>query len=287
MIKFGPSGNSESFYAQGYSHTEQSAKFVRDMGLDCFEYSFGRGVRMSEAKAISIGEAFAAQSVEISVHAPYYINFANPSEESAAKSYNYVLDSARVLKLMGGKRCVFHSATQGKLDREEAVALTEERLKVLRDYIYLNGLQDLYFCPETMGKLAQIATLEEIVRFCKIDPIYLPAVDFGHLNAREQGSLKTVDDYRSRLEYMIGELGYERVKYFHIHFSKIQYSSKGEVRHLTFADDVYGPEFEPLAVALKQLKLEPYVVSESAGTQAEDALAMKQMYERAEGSIIR
>lgn len=287
MIKFGPSGNSESFYAQGYSHTEQSAKFVRDMGLDCFEYSFGRGVRMSEAKAISIGEAFAAQSVEISVHAPYYINFANPSEESAAKSYNYVLDSARVLKLMGGKRCVFHSATQGKLDREEAVALTEERLKVLRDYIYLNGLQDLYFCPETMGKLAQIGTLEEIVRFCKIDPIYLPAVDFGHLNAREQGSLKTVDDYRSRLEYMIGELSYERVKYFHIHFSKIQYSSKGEVRHLTFADDVYGPEFEPLAVALKQLKLVPYVVSESAGTQAEDALAMKQMYERAEGSIIR
>ena len=287
MIKFGPSGNIESFYAQGYSHTEQSAKFVRDMGLDCFEYSFGRGVRMSEAKAISIGEAFAAQSVEISVHAPYYINFANPSEESAAKSYNYVLDSARVLKLMGGKRCVFHSATQGKLDREEAVALTEERLKVLRDYIYLNGLQDLYFCPETMGKLAQIGTLEEIVRFCKIDPIYLPAVDFGHLNAREQGSLKTVGDYRSRLEYMIGELGYERIKYFHIHFSKIQYSSKGEVRHLTFADDVYGPEFEPLAVALKQLKLEPYVVSESAGTQAEDALAMKQMYERAEGSVIR
>ena len=70
MIKFGPSGNSESFYAQGYSHTEQSAKFVRDMGLDCFEYSFGRGVRMSEGKAISIGEAFAAQQVEISVHAP-------------------------------------------------------------------------------------------------------------------------------------------------------------------------------------------------------------------------
>lgn len=285
MIKFGPSGNSESFYAQGYSHTEQAAKFVRDMGLDCFEYSFGRGVRMSEAKALSIGKAFASQDVEISVHAPYYINFANPAEENAAKSYNYVLDSARTLKLMGGRRCVFHSATQGNLAREEAVALTEERLKILRDYIYLNKLQDLYFCPETMGKLAQIGTLEEVVRFCKIDPIYLPAVDFGHLNAREQGSLKTVEDYRSRLEFMIGELGYERVKHFHVHFSKIQYSVKGEVRHLTFKDDVYGPEFEPLAIALRQLNLEPYIVSESAGTQAEDALAMKQMYERAKGSI--
>ena len=281
MIRFGPSGNSESFYAQGYSHTEQSAKFVRDLGLDCFEYSFGRGVRMSEAKAISIGEAFAAQGVEISVHAPYYINFANPSEESAGKSYNSVLDSARALRLMGGKRCVLHPAAQGKMSREEAVSLTEERLKVLRDYIYLNDLQDLYFCPETMGKIAQIGTLEEIVRFCKIDPVFLPAVDFGHLNAREQGSLKTEEDYRVRLQYMIDELGYERVRHFHVHFSKIQYSAKGEVRHLTFADEVYGPAFEPLAAALKKLRLEPYIVSESAGTQAEDALAMKRMYEQA------
>ena len=280
MILFGPSGNSESFYAKGYSHTEQSAKYVRDMGLDCFEYSFGRGVRMTEAKAISIGDAFREQNVEISVHAPYYINFANPSDESAQNSYNYVLDSGRVLKLMGGRRCVFHSATQGKMEREAAVALAEERLKVLRDYIYMNNLQDLYFCPETMGKIAQIGTLEEIVRFCKIDEVYLPCIDFGHLNAREQGSLKTVSDYKDRLEYMIAELGYDRVKHFHVHFSKIQYSAKGEVRHLTFQDTQYGPEFEPLAAALAELKLEPYIVSESAGTQAEDALAMKECYTR-------
>ena len=278
MILFGPSGNSESFYAEGYSHTEQSAKFVKERGLDCFEYSFGRGVRMTEAKAISIRAAFREQGVEISVHAPYYINFANPDDESARKSYNYVLESGKMLKLMGGKRCVFHSATQGKMEREDAVALTEERLKVLRDFIYLNRLDDLYFCPETMGKLAQIGTIEEIVRFCKIDKVYLPAVDFGHINAREQGSLKTVSDYRERLEYMIGELGYERVKHFHVHFSKIQYSDKGEVRHLTFADTEYGPEFAPLAMALKELKLEPYIVSESAGTQAEDAMEMKRIY---------
>lgn len=152
-------------------------------------------------------------------------------------------------------------------------------MKTLRDYIYLNGLNDLYFCPETMGKIAQIGTLEEVVRLCKIDDIFLPAIDFGHINAREQGSLKTVSDYKSRLEYMIGELGYERVKHFHVHFSKIQYGVKGEIRHLTFADELYGPLFEPLAIALKELKLEPYIVSESAGTQAEDALEMKHIYE--------
>ena len=278
MIKFGPSGNCESFYAEGYTHTEEAAAFVKNRGLDCFEYSFGRGVRMSEDKAISIGEAFKDAGVEISVHAPYFINFANPDDEMAAKSYGYVLDSAKMVKLMGGKRVVFHPAAQGKATREQAVALTEERLKVLRDYIYLNDMQDLIFCPETMGKLAQIGTVEEIVRFCKIDPVFTPCVDFGHINAREQGTLKSVEDYKSRLQYMIDELGFDRMQNFHVHFSKIMYSAKGEIKHLTFEDETYGPNFEPLAAALKALKLEPYIVSESAGKQVEEAEIMKKIY---------
>lgn len=165
MIKFGPSGNSESFYAAGFSHTEEAAAFVKKRGLDCFEYSFGRGVRMGEEKAISIGEAFKAEGIELSVHAPYFVNFANPDDEMAAKSYGYVLDSGKMVKLMGGERIVFHPAAQGKAEREAAVQKTEDRLKILRDYIYLNDMQDLKFCPETMGKIAQIGTVEEIVRF--------------------------------------------------------------------------------------------------------------------------
>ncbi len=278
MIKFGPSGNCEDFYEAGFSHTEQSAAFVKNLGLDCFEYSFGRGVRMTDEKAASIGAAFATAGVEISAHAPYFINFANPDDEMAAKSYGYVLDSARMVKLMGGKRVVFHPAAQGKATRDEAVRLTEERLHILRDLLYENGYGDLIICPETMGKLAQIGTLEEVVRFCKIDSIYTPCVDFGHINAREQGSLKTVEDYKSRLQYMIDELGYDRVKHFHVHFSKIMYSVKGEIKHLTFEDTVYGPEFEPLSVALKELKLEPYIVSESSGKQSKEALEMKKVY---------
>lgn len=278
MIKFGPSGNSESFYAEGYEHTEEAALYVKERGLDCFEYSFGRGVRMTEAKACSIGKAFAEAGVEISVHAPYFINFANPDDEMAAKSYGYVLESGKMLKALGGKRCVFHPAAQGKDSRETAVSRTTDRLKVLRDYLYLNGLQDCMFCPETMGKQAQIGTVEEITAFCEIDPVFTPCVDFGHVNAREQGSLKTAADYRRLLEYMLERLGYERMKHFHVHFSKIMYGAKGEIKHLTFEDNVYGPEFEPLAEALWELKLEPYIVSESDGTQAEDAAEMKRIY---------
>ncbi len=279
MIKFGPSGNSVSFAEEGHKHTEEAALFVKNRGLDCFEYSFGRGIHMTEEKARSIAKAFSDAGVEISVHAPYFINFANPDDEMAEKSYGYVLDSAKMLRLLGGHRLVFHPATQGKDDRATAVSRTLDRLKILRDKIYQSGLEDLMFCPETMGKAAQIGTVEEIASFCEVDPVFTPCVDFGHVNAREQGSLKSKEDYLVRLEYLISRLGYARMKHFHVHFSKIQYGAKGEIRHLTFADTVYGPEFEPLARALKELSLEPYIVSESDGMQAEEAAEMKRIFE--------
>lgn len=278
MIKFGPSGNSISFETEGYKHTEEAAAFVKARGLDCYEYSFGRGIRMTEQKARSVAAAFREAGVEISVHAPYFINFANPDDEMAEKSYGYVLDSGKMLKLLGGKRCVFHPAAQGKDERSVAVERTKDRFKILRDKIYQNGLEDLMFCPETMGKVAQIGTVGEIAEFCEIDPVFTPCVDFGHVNAREQGSLRTAKDYRDLLEYLIGRLGYGRMKHFHVHFSKIQYGPKGELRHLTFADTVFGPEFGPLAEVLKELKLEPYIVSESDGMQAEEAAEMKRIY---------
>ena len=278
MIKFGPSGNSLSFYAAGNKSTEQAAAFVKNLGLSAYEYSFGRGITLGKEKAALLGEIFTDAGVEISVHAPYYINFANPDDEMAQKSYAYVLNSAEMLRLLRGSRVVFHPATQGKMSREEAVALTEKRLVTLASLIKEAGYGDLFFCPETMGKSAQIGTIEEIVRFCKIDEIYLPCVDFGHVNAREQGSLKTEEDYLSRLNYMINELGYERMKHFHVHFSKIMYGPKGEIKHLTFADEKYGPEFAPLAAALKKLRLEPVVISESDGMQAEEAKIMQDIY---------
>ncbi len=278
MIKFGPSGNSESFRLEGYVHTEDAAKWVKDKGLDLFEYSFGRGVNMGVEKARSIGNAFFKEGVELSVHAPYFINLATPEEEKAKNSYSYIIESAKACREMGGKRIIFHPAAQGKATREEAVSKTLERLNILANIICDNNLDDMLFCPETMGKLGQIGTVEEVTEFCKVAPFFIPTIDFGHINAREQGSLKTPKDYEDRLSYMVGELGLEKMQNFHTHFSKIMYSGKGEVKHLTFSDTEYGPEFEPLAVALKNLKLEPHIICESAGTQAEDALSMKNIY---------
>lgn len=278
LIKFGPSGNSQAFFDAGYTKSEDSAKWVKNLGLDCFEYSFGRGVNMSDAKAKELAACFKDAGVEISVHAPYYVNLANPDDEMAEKSVGYIINSAKKVILLGGNRVVFHPASQGNATREEAVRLTKTRFLALCERIYKENLESVKFCPETMGKIAQIGTVEEITEFCKTDKVFTPCVDFGHVNAREQGSLKTEEDYERLLRYMIDGLGFERMKNFHVHFSKIEYSARGEIRHLTFDDTVYGPEFEPLAATLKKLGLEPYIVCESAGTQDTDALKMRKIY---------
>ena len=85
-VKFGPSGNSELFYQLGYKSSVQAPAWLRSLGLSAYEYSFGRGYNMSQEKAIEIGREASANEIEISVHAPYYINFANESEEMVEKS---------------------------------------------------------------------------------------------------------------------------------------------------------------------------------------------------------
>lgn len=279
MTLFGPSGNSENFVAAGKKTTEQSAEWVKNLGLDAFEYSFGRGVALGDDRAVSIGEAFEKAGIKISVHAPYYINFANADPEMIEKSIGYVTDSAKKCRLMGGKRIIFHPASQGKDVREVAFARTKDNFYRLAEAIKAQGLDDMIFCPETMGKIAQIGTVEEVAELCTVDDLFIPTVDFGHVNARERGSLKTKDDYLSRVDYMIDKIGFEKMKHFHIHFSKIMYSVKGEIKHLNFDDTVYGPEFEPLAEVLVMRNLEPVVICESAGNQDYDALFMKNTYQ--------
>lgn len=277
MIRFGPSGNSTRFYDEGHTASTDAPKWLADQGLNAYEYSFGRGINISREKAAAIGELGKAFGVEISVHAPYYINLANPSDEMAEKSYGYIIRSCERARDFGGKRIVFHPASVGKMTRKDAVQLTQRRMEILAAIIKENGMDDCIFCPETMGKINQIGDVEEVAEFCKVADFFIPTIDFGHINARTYGSLKTDEDYEQIVTHLINHLGFERASKMHVHFSKIEYGNGGEVRHLTFADTVYGPEFAPLARIIKKYNLSPVIICESDGTQADDALEMKRI----------
>ncbi len=278
--KFGPAGNSDSFKTMGYKHSLQVPEYIVKMGLDCFEYQCGRGVNIGLDKAKLLGEVAKEKGITLSLHAPYYISMSSVEEEKRLNSINYILASARAVNAMGGDRIVVHTGSCGKITRERALELAIDTMKLSLKALDEEGLSHIHICPETMGKVNQLGTLEEVIALCKIDERLIPCIDFGHLNARDLGILKTKEDFEQIFIKIRDNLGSDRLKNFHSHFSKIEYSQGGEKRHLTFDDTIFGPDFEPVMDLTVKYGCSPTFICESAGTQAEDAKQMKDYYER-------
>ncbi len=276
--KFGPAGTSDSFSAMGYKHSLQVPEYLIKMGLDHFEYQCGRGVNIGLDKAKILGEEFKKKNLTISLHAPYYISMSSVEEEKRIKSVDYILQSARAVNAMGGNRIVVHTGSCGKISREEALSLAKDTMILALNALKNENLEHIHICPETMGKINQLGTLDEVLSLCELDESLIPCIDFGHLNARTLGSLKEKTDFDLVLNSIKNRLGEQRAKNFHSHFSKIEYTDGGEKKHLTFSDNVYGPEYSPLMELVAEYNLTPTFVCESAGTQAEDAKAMKDYY---------
>ena len=277
MIKFGPSGFSQDFEKE-FKSTVDMPKWLLKHNLNCYEMAFTYGVNLADETAKKYGDLFKESEIEVSVHAPYYINFANPNEEAFAKSVMYIVGSLKKMKLLNAKKLVFHPGTMMKMTREEAFNNIYENIKRLMEILdSYDDLGEFYLCPETMGKHGQIGTVEEIAKICSIDKRIIPTLDFGHINAFNGGSLKTEKDYENVFKILKSYLG-DRFNKVHIHFSKIEYGKKGEIKHLTFDDEVFGPNFEPLAKVLKKLNIDASVISESNGEQTRDAEIMRNIY---------
>lgn len=275
---FGPAGNCEGFYAAGYKTTAQVFGWLQQQGLTAYEYQCGRGVRLSESMAATIRQKAAEHGIRISLHAPYFISLASAEEEKRENSIRYILDSARAVTMLGGDRIIVHPGGLGGRSRQEATAIATDTLLRAQRALDEAGFSKVHICPEVMGKINQLGDLEEVMTFCKAEERFLPCVDFGHLNSRTGGSLTDRAAYGAVLDH-IGEcLGEERGKNFHIHFSKIEYTDGGEKRHLTFADEVFGPMPEPLMAELATRGLSPTVICESSGTQTRDAAYMQRVY---------
>lgn len=277
--KFGPAGNSISFTKMGYKSSLQVPEYLTVIGLNAFEYQCGRGVNIGTGKATELGIIAKEKGITLSLHAPYYISMSSVDEEKRLNSIKYILASARAVKAMGGNRIVVHTGSCGKISREEALILAKDTMKKSLDALDDEGLGDIHICPETMGKVNQLGTLDEVIELCKLDERLIPCIDFGHLNARDLGFFKTKDDYKIVYEKIENNLGIDRLKSFHSHFSKIEYTAGGEKRHLTFEDTVYGPDFEPVMELSAKKNCNNIFICESDGTQAEDSKKMKDYYD--------
>ena len=278
---FGPGGNSQSFYDAGYKSTLQAPAYLRELGLGAYEFEAGNGITAGETTLAKIGEAARANAIEMSLHTPYYISLSGVDPEKRLKSVEYIQKSLRAAELLGADTIVIHCGSAAKISRAEAMGLAKDTLLRTLEAV---GDTPIHLGLETMGKINQLGTLDEVLELCTLDPHFYPVVDFGHMNARERGGFfPDADAYRRVFDTVACKLSDEKARYMHCHFSKIEFTDAGEKKHLTFSDTVYGPSFEPLAKALAREGLCPRIICESAGTMAEDALAMQAAYRAARG----
>lgn len=277
---FGPGGNSESFYAAGKKSTAEAPAWLESIGLDAYEYQAGNGMTASPATLKKVGDEAAAHGIKMSLHAPYFISLSGIDPEKRLKSINYIKSSLDASLLLRADTIVVHCGSAAKIDREEAMRLAADTLCRTLEELDSEEYRKIHIGIETMGKRNQLGTLDEVIRLCEISPRLRPVVDFGHLNAREQGHVfESAEDYGRVFDTVAARLGEEVAASLHCHFSRIEWTGAGEKKHLTFADTEYGPDHTPLMQAIHERGYAPRIICESAGTMAEDALVMKRAYD--------
>ncbi len=276
-LRFGPAGKPYDMKSGDYV---RAIEIISEMGLDAIEYEAVRGVAIKKENAEAIREKAREKNVIVSMHAPYFLNFASPKTDTVRKSVERLIRAVDAASWMNAYVVVFHPGYyKGHSNREDALRQTINSLSEVASYIEQNSIRGVFLSPETTGKDSQVGSLEEVIAICKEVSPCKPTIDWAHLYARSEGTFITnIDEVIGVLERVEKELGREAVDPLHTHFSKIEYGRGGEREHHTLAETEYGPEWSIVCRGLKEVGVSAVIISESPILDR-DAIVMKKICE--------
>jgi len=275
--RFGPAGMPITFRTVSNSVIDVPA-YLRSKGLDAFEYQavrWGQKPQIKKENAAVLGENAKLYDVWLSMHGSYYINLAGEKNvrESSRKRLIACVTAANWMK---ANVMVFHVGYYGRYTSREALKLCSKTIADIIEELKILGIESVSLGLETSGRRSQIGSLEEIVSLCELTEKTQPVIDWSHLHARDWGRLKTIEDFRKVIDKIESRLGTFIAKNLHCHFSKIEFTNKGERCHHTLEEKKYGPDFRLLAKVIAEIGLNPVIISESPILDI-DALKMQKM----------
>ncbi|MGA2309696.1 MAG: TIM barrel protein [Candidatus Bathyarchaeia archaeon] len=262
--RFGPAGVPPSFRFMKAALADVP-RLLQEEGLDAFEYEavrWGKKPQIKKEDAEELGLAAKENDVWLSLHGSYFINFCG-TKQIVEASKQRLIACVTAAKWMNAYVVVFHPGFYGENSAKQAFDMCLKALQETVETIQSLGIRDVKIGPETMGRLFQLGSLDEVMRLCEMVEQTQLVIDWSHLHARDQGRFRTVDDFRRVVEKVEIRLGTEVVENMHCHFTKIEFTSKGEKRHHTLEETRYGPEFEMLAKVISEFRLKPVIISES------------------------
>lgn len=272
MMRFGPAG--VPLQCEGRS-TVEGIRCCGALGLGAMEIEFVHGVKMGEEAAKEAGRVAKELDIAISSHAPYYVNLCTTDPVKAEGSMRHIFLAAKATQLAGGRITVFHPGFYQKSGKEEAFQAAKKRLIEINERMGAHGVKCI-LGAETVGKKSAFGGFDENVRLAVELGFVRPVLDFAHLHARGDFSIRGEEDYRKIFDALEKALpGYPAR--FQAHFSGIEYSEKGELNHLPLGPDS-EPPYKPLMKVIAENGYSGVIICESPKIE-EDALLMKKEYE--------
>ena len=269
-VRFGPAGRPLNYYG----NAKDACSYIKNEGLEAYEYQATYGVRIGENSAKELRKNSEENKIRVSMHAPYYINLSSQDPEVIERSIDRLVQSARAAEWMGAYRIVFHPGFYTKYTPSEAMDICKKAIEDILEKLESIGVKKFTFAPETTGKKSQLGNLEEIVEICQNFDHFAPTIDFAHIHARGEGSIKNADDYRKIIDYLEEELSIKRL---HCHFTRIEYTHAGERKHHTLEEKEYGPPVKPLLETLNEAGWNSTIICETPLID-QDALILKSCY---------
>ncbi len=253
---------------------ETGIERVRELGLDCMEVEFVRGVYMSPDSASAVAKVAQKEEVKLSAHAPYFINLNAREPEKVIASRERILQTARITSLFGGHSVVFHAAYYLEDVPSKVYDVVKENVELIIDELRTD-LNSIQLRPEVMGKASSFGTIEELLNLSAEVSGVAPTIDFSHWHART-GKANSHPEFMAVLKQMEETLGREGLDNMHIHLSGIEYGPKGEKKHLPLSESDF--QYTALLKALKKYNVSGCVICESPNRE-EDALLLQETYE--------
>jgi deoxyribonuclease-4 len=262
--RFGPAGVPPLFRIIGAKLSDVPG-LLREEGLDALEYEavrWGQKPQIKQQDAENLGREAEKNDVLLSLHGSYFINLSGKKEVVEA-SKRRLIACATAAQWMGAYVVVFHPGFYGRVEKSYAFRNCIAAIRDVIEKMNSLGIQKVKLGPETMGRLFQLGTMDEILTICETVEQTQLVIDWSHLHARSKGRFKKVDDFRSVVEEAEKRLGTEAARNMHCHFSKIEYTDKGERRHHILEEARYGPDFQMLAEVIAEFNLRPVIICET------------------------
>ena len=208
---------------------------LTELGLNGIEIEFVRGVNISSSNIKEVQELAVPQKMVLTAHAPFFVNLNSQEQDKVDASIARVIETARMAKTLGLFSIVFHAAYYMGMSSEETYQKVKQGFSQIMQVVYDEDI-NVFVRPETTGKATQWGDLDEVIRISKEFDKVLPCIDFSHLYARTVGQNNTYDDFCRILETIGTELGSFALENFHAHVAGIEYTPKGETKHLNLLE---------------------------------------------------